>query len=231
MLFIFGRMVEARWDAWSFFASILLRSLPVVSLVPLPAWPRILFAAAETNGQLALSAPTIGASGGVLALVVMFACYFPQQELFFGALKMKAWVLASICVGMDLRSAVFIHSGETTTAFTVHLAGAGFALAYHYGHWNLCWLSFHRAPDIRGRMAQRSRKMKLKLHDPDRKPRKEADEADRLLENSEHGESSLTSSERNCWKGTAADNAKNAITEIRGLQPSGTKPPGVQRTT
>ena len=39
--------------------------------------------------------------------------------------------------------------------------------------------------------------MKLKLHDPDKKLRKEADDADRLLAKiHEHGEESLTSSER-----------------------------------
>jgi hypothetical protein len=39
--------------------------------------------------------------------------------------------------------------------------------------------------------------MKLKLHDPDRKLQKEADDADRLLAKiHEQGESSLTASER-----------------------------------
>ena len=48
--------------------------------------------------------------------------------------------LASICVGMDLFGALYSFTGgETTTAFTVLV---GFALAYHYGHWNLGWLSF-----------------------------------------------------------------------------------------
>ena len=200
MLFIFGRMVEARMGRFEFLRFYLASIIAGGFIGAIAGLAKnSLFAAAETNGQLAPSAPNIGASGGVLALVVMFACYFPQQELFlWGIVKMKAWVLASICVGMDLFGALYSFTGgETTTAFTVHLAGAGFALAYHYGHWNLGWLSFSSAPDIRGRMAQRSRKMKLKLHDPDRKLRKEADEADRLLGKiHEHGESSLTSSER-----------------------------------
>jgi len=46
-------------------------------------------------------------------------------------------------------------------------------------------------------MQQRSRRMKLKLHDPDKKLRQEAMEADRILAKiHESGESSLTAAER-----------------------------------
>lgn len=195
MLYVFGRMVEARMGGTEFLRFYLISiivggfigAMTGLIMNPVPA------------GAEPSSVPTVGASGGVLALVVMFACYFPQQELFlWGIVKMKAWALAALCVGMDLLGSLYsLAGGETSTAFTVHLAGAGFALAYHYGHWNFRWLSFGSAPDIRGKMRQRSRRMKLKLHDPDKKLRKEADEADRLLEKiHQTGEESLTSSER-----------------------------------
>ena len=200
MLYVFGRMVESRMGSAEFLRFYLISIIVggfigaitglVMNSVP---------AAAESGNAIELAAPTIGASGGVLALVVMFACYFPQQELFlWGIVKMKAWVLAALCVGMDLLGSLYaIAGGETSTAFTVHLAGAGFALAYHYGHWNFRWLSLGSVPDIRSKMRQRSRRMKLKLHDPDKKLRKEADEADRLLAKiHQTGEESLTSSER-----------------------------------
>ncbi len=200
MLYVFGRMVESRMGSAEFLRFYLISIIVggfigaitglVMNSVP---------AAAESGNAIELAAPTIGASGGVLALVVMFACYFPQQELFlWGIVKMKAWVLAALCVGMDLLGTLYaLAGGETSTAFTVHLAGAGFALAYHYGHWNFRWLSLGSVPDIRSKMRQRSRRMKLKLHDPDKKLRKEADEADRLLAKiHQTGEESLTSSER-----------------------------------
>lgn len=196
MLYVFGRMVEARMGGAEFLRFYLVSIIVggfigAVTGLATHGIP----AAAEASKAI----PTIGASGGVLALIVMFACYFPQQELFlWGIFKMKAWVLAALCVGMDLVGSLYtLSGGETSTAFTVHLAGAGFALAYHYGHWNFRWLSFTTAPDIRGKMIQRSRRMKLKLHDPDKKLRKEADEADRLLAKiHQHGEESLTSTER-----------------------------------
>jgi membrane associated rhomboid family serine protease len=200
MLFVFGRMVENRMGGSEFLRFYLMSIIAggfigAITGLVMNSPP----AAAEAGGQIAMAAPTIGASGGVIALIVMFACYFPQQELFlWGIVKMKAWVLAALCVGMDLLGSIYsLAGGETTTAFTVHLAGAGFALAYHYGHWNFGWLSLSSAPEIRGKMRQRSRRMKLKLHDPDKKLQKEADDADRLLAKiHEHGEGSLTSSER-----------------------------------
>lgn len=200
MLYVFGRVVESRMGGTEFLRFYLISIIvggfigAITGLV-MNSMP----GGADASDAAQLATPTIGASGGVLALVVMFACYFPQQELFlWGIVRMKAWVLAALCVGMDLVGSLYaLSGGETSTAFTVHLAGAGFALAYYYGHWNFRWLSFASAPDIRGKMRQRSRRMKLKLHDPDKKLRKEANDADRLLAKiHEHGEESLTSSER-----------------------------------
>ncbi len=200
MLYVFGRMVESRMGSAEFLRFYLISIIvggfigAITGLV-MNSMP----VAAESGNAMQMAAPTIGASGGVLALVVMFACYFPQQELFlWGIVKMKAWVLAALCVVMDLVGSLYtLVGGQTSTAFTVHLAGAGFALAYHYGHWNFRWLSFGSGPDIRAKMRQRSRRMKLKLHDPDKKLRKEADEADRLLAKiHQTGEESLTPSER-----------------------------------
>jgi len=70
-------------------------------------------------------------------------------------------------------------------------------LAYHFLHWNFRWAGVSGLSDMPNRMWHRSRRMKLKLHDPDKKLQKEADDADRLLAKiHEQGESSLTASER-----------------------------------
>ena len=145
---------------------------------------------------------TIGASGGVVATVILFACYYPQQEiLLMFVFPVKAWVLAVFFVGMDLAGAVgFVGqmgSGEAETAFTVHLAGAFFAIGYYFRGWNLRWLDLSAIGNAPTRLRQRSRRMKLKLHDPEKKLQQDAAEADRILEKiHRHGESSLSSSER-----------------------------------
>ena len=87
--------------------------------------------------------------------------------------------------------------GSGNTAFTVHLSGAFFALLYYFRHWNLRWLNFGFLSAASERLQQRTRRARLKLHDPEKKLQQEADEADRILAKiHEHGESSLTSAER-----------------------------------
>lgn len=87
--------------------------------------------------------------------------------------------------------------GAANTAFTVHLAGAFFALAYFFLGWNFRQLDFLSIGELPQRLRQRSRRMRLKIHDPDRKIEREAEEADRILAKiHQHGEASLTSSER-----------------------------------
>ena len=143
---------------------------------------------------------TIGASGAVIATVVLFACYFPNREiLLMFVFPVKAWVLAVFFVTADLAGAFGILKGmgAANTAFTVHLAGAFFALGYYFLNWNLRWLDIEAIGDLPRRLRQRSRRMKLKLHDPDKKLEREAEEADRILAKiHQSGESSLTSSER-----------------------------------
>lgn len=184
-LYVFGRDVELRLGRMEFLRFYL------VSI--------ILGGIVGAITSFAFGGPgTIGASGGVIAAVVLFACYFPNREiLLMLVLPVKAWVLAVIFVCADLAGALGITGTDSNTAFTVHLAGAAFALAYYYGAWNLRWLAFDAVTDIPARMRQRSRRMKLKLHDPDRKLQKDADDADRILAKiHEQGESSLTSAER-----------------------------------
>ncbi len=140
---------------------------------------------------------TIGASGAVIASAILFACYFPNRELLLMMiLPVKAWVLAVVFVLIDLGGAFGMLGGagsSSNTAFTVHLAGAGFALCYYFLGWNFQRFHFGSL----GNLPQRSRRMRLKIHDPDRKIEQEAVEADRILAKiHEHGESSLTSGER-----------------------------------
>lgn len=189
-LYVFGRDVEYRMGRMEFLRFYLLAIVAggIVGAISH-------FAVGQMQGS------TIGASGAVIATAVMFACYYPHREiLLMFVFPMKAWVLAVFFIAMDLAGAFGIMAGmgqASNTAFTVHLAGAFFALGYYFLGWKLSWLKLDAIGELPERLRQRSRRMKLKLHDPDRKLEKEADDADRILQKiHEHGESSLTASER-----------------------------------
>ena len=144
----------------------------------------------------------IGASGAVIATTILFACFYPNSEiLLMFVLPVKAWVVAILFVAGDLAGALGLMGGMVpgsgNTAFTVHLSGACFALLYYFRGWNLQWLDFGFLSDAPARLRQRTRRAKLKLHDPEKKLQQEAEEADRILAKIHaQGESSLTSSER-----------------------------------
>ncbi|MEO9591550.1 rhomboid family intramembrane serine protease [Rhodopirellula bahusiensis] len=197
LLFIFGRPVEQRLGGNEFLRFYLIAVIfgGIVAML-YPCAMSLIY-----TGQISpdfIGVPTIGASGAVVAVMVLFACYFPNQEvLFMFVFPMKAWVLASLLVVGDLASALGLFGGASSTAFEVHLAGAVFGFLYYQLGWSFQWLDFTRFAEIPERMRQKSRRAKLKLHDPDKKIRAEAEDADRILAKiHESGESSLTSSER-----------------------------------
>lgn len=193
-LFFFGRIMERKLGQHEFLRFYLLSILAggLVGAV-------FDFVAMQTTG----SGPTmtIGASGGVVATVILFACHYPNQEIYLMAvLPIKAWIAATFFVLSDLAGALGIMQGmgqPSNTAFTVHLAGAAFAGAYFYQKWNFSFLDFSALTELPDRLRKRARMTKLKIHDPDKKMAREADEADRILAKiHEQGEASLTGSER-----------------------------------
>jgi membrane associated rhomboid family serine protease len=133
----------------------------------------------------------IGASGAVAGIVVLYALNFPHRTvLFFFVLPMPAWVLGVLLVCMD----VFGVTGARgdNVAYTIHLAGAAFALVYVKLRWNFTrWTSFRLGlPGLR-------REPKLRVHDPEQQWRELKQEMDRILEKyGREGESSLTRKER-----------------------------------
>jgi membrane associated rhomboid family serine protease len=188
-LYVFGRDVERRMGQMEFLRFYLL-AVVAGGIV-----------GAATHLALGQMGGTIGASGAVIATAILFACYFPHREiLLMFVFPMKAWILAVLFVVMNVAGALGIHEAmgqASNTAFTVHLAGIFFALGYYFLGWKFAWLDLAAIADIPKRLSQRSRRMKLKLHDPDSKMEKEADDADRILAKiHEKGEASLTASER-----------------------------------
>lgn len=190
-LYIFGRFVERRLGQMEFLRFYLIAIVIGGVVGALESYIRLVTAG--------IGGATIGASGAVVATVILFACYYPNEKvLLFFVLPVKAWVMAVGFVLFDVFGALGQYMGsESTTAFSVHLAGAGFAGAYFLQGWSLKWLDLEQIGDAPRRFRDRSRRMKLKIHDPDQKARREADDADRILEKiHRHGESSLTAKER-----------------------------------
>jgi hypothetical protein len=103
-------------------------------------------------GQLMIC---LGASGGVTAIMVLFACHFPQRVvLVFFILPMPIWALVALAVLMD--SFVLLSGQQTQTAVIVHLAGAGFGFAYYKLQWRVSplwtWLRTWRGQRSRPRL-------------------------------------------------------------------------------
>ncbi|MEM6691546.1 MAG: rhomboid family intramembrane serine protease [Planctomycetota bacterium] len=145
----------------------------------------------------------IGASGGVVAASVLYALRYPHNIIMlFGVLPMKAWILVTGFVILDVMNftAELTGMGNSGTAVTVHLAGAAFAACAFKQNWAFEWLpleSIGSIEDVQRTMRQRVTRAKLKIHDPDRKIASQELEAVRILEKiHEHGEDSLTAAER-----------------------------------
>ena len=80
--------------------------------------------------------PCLGASGAVTAVMVLFAFHFPRRIiLLMFILPVPIWLLVVIMVGMD--TFVFASGQVTSTAVTVHLAGAAFGFGYYKGNFRL----------------------------------------------------------------------------------------------
>ncbi len=72
----------------------------------------------------------LGASGAVTAVMVLFALHYPGRVIYLWfILPVPVWLLVAFQVGQD--AFYFVSDIKTTTAVTVHLAGAAFGFVYH----------------------------------------------------------------------------------------------------
>ena len=78
----------------------------------------------------------MGASGAVMAVLVLCACHYPYRNiLLFFIIPVPIWLCVLFWVAQD--ALVFFAGWETTTAVSVHLAGAAFAFLYYKFQWRL----------------------------------------------------------------------------------------------
>ena len=108
--------------------------------------------------------PCLGASGAVTTMLVLCALHYPRRViLLFAMLPMPIWLFAIFNVLRDMVG--FLGFGRTDVAFCVHLAGAGFAVAYY--KWQGRITEFLRGL-ILWKHARSNVRLKLFNPDPDR---------------------------------------------------------------
>ncbi|NOY29590.1 MAG: rhomboid family intramembrane serine protease [Planctomycetes bacterium] len=185
-LWMFGRTVEARCGRREYLAFYLLAIVFAGS-----AW----YAAEFFTNQMQAPIQMLGASGGLSAVLILFALNNPKQLIYiWGIFPLPAWVFAIFFVGSDVLGAMQRTSG---VAFTAHLGGALFAFLYWQGGWKLeNWLPGNFS------LSRFKKKGNLWLHDPEHPDQgnvaPETDErVDEILKKiQDQGQDSLTWRER-----------------------------------
>jgi len=185
-LFFLGREVENVYGPAEFLR-IYLVSIVLAGLVWL----------AFTNAAMQPGEPAarlVGASGGVMAIVILFVLNFPRQLLYiWGVVPVPAWALGVFFVVGDLLGFFNPNTSGPQVANIAHLAGAGFAFVYFRTRLNLGRLVPSRLSDLKSKLAR----PRLRIHDPDKEARDLSKQVDAILEKiSREGEESLTKKER-----------------------------------
>lgn len=158
-----------------------------------------------------ISSPTcIGASGGVMAIIVLCALHFPDRQILFWFIPIPIWLFILFALGPDAyKLLVALRSGRDAgnVAVAAHLGGAAFAVLYYSQNWRLSRL----APQVGAWRRQLTRPRLRVYTEPDQPrrpapvasaPTRESDELmeaklDHVLEKvARSGQDSLTESER-----------------------------------
>jgi membrane associated rhomboid family serine protease len=187
-LFMFGREVELRYGRREY----LIFYLAAIVIAGLTWTVATIPSLAEATAQNEIPR-ALGASGGVIAVVILFAFNFPYRTvllMFF--LPMPMWVAAAIFVLIDALGAMRVRDAGGV-AVTAHLGGALFAFLYY--QWGGRLERLTPSGSVLARLRPRP---KLHVHDPDEDEASSTDSrVDEILKKiQEHGQDSLTRGER-----------------------------------
>lgn len=147
----------------------------------------------------------LGASGAVVAALVLYACNWPRQQwLFFFVIPMPVYVLVIIAALMDLVPIISQIAGNRVVGnigHAAHLGGMAFGYVYHRSLWRLepIYVSIVRFNWKRSSAgtALRARSRGLRVIHPEEEPIDMDRRVDELLQKiSDQGEASLTDKER-----------------------------------
>lgn len=148
------------------------------------------------------SAMVIGASGGVMAVVMLAAMHFPRMTIYvMFVIPMEFRWLALLYVIVDLSGFM---QGDTGVAHVAHLGGAAFGISYKYFDWRVLrvWGSLKRrfsGGGGSGGWPTPSRRPKVRIYQP--KQDNIDEQVDAILDKiHREGEASLTDKERSILK-------------------------------
>ena len=191
LLVLFGRELERVYGSAEFLAFYLIAAV---------ASGLAFLALNQVTGRLN---PTIGASGAVMGVVVLFACLYPRKEiLLWFVLPIQIRWLVAILVVSDLLPALAALGGrdfQTGIAHAAHLGGVAFAFLYWKTGMRLAPF-FHKVSPVRPKTGGKGGKSKPKRSDlsTSGRSRGEIDEqVDALLQKiSDKGFQSLSDKEK-----------------------------------
>lgn len=140
-----------------------------------------------------VDSPLVGASGGVMAIIILFVLHFPRRLIYvWGVLPVPAWLLGGLYVLGDVSGVMQEPrpSEGPLVAHTAHLAGAAFGFLFFRTGWHLGKL-------LPGRWPVRRPKLRVRDAQQEDEPVDLNREVDRILAKiSASGEASLTAKER-----------------------------------
>lgn len=148
--------------------------------------------------------PAIGASGAVMAVLVLYAIHFPRQQIYvMWVIPIQIRYLVVLCVIFDLFPVLSAFGGARNldnVAHAAHLGGLAFGFAYYrfgirlerfLGQIKL------KPPRRMRRAALRRRPESIRIYEPPEEPVDLDVQVDRILEKIQaHGENSLSEQER-----------------------------------
>jgi membrane associated rhomboid family serine protease len=169
------------------------------------------FASGVANLGLSIAlrdnSPAIGASGAVMAVLMLYAIHFPRDEMYFLLFRLQVRFVVLIYVVYDLWPVLRAMGGDgrmDNVAHMAHLGGLAFGYAYHHFGMRLDrgWGSLKnlRAPRIRLKRPPES----IRIYEPHKEEDRNENldvKVDAILAKIQaHGEASLTDQERETLK-------------------------------
>ena len=152
--------------------------------------------------------PAIGASGAVMAILMVYAIHFPRQKIYiWGIIPVEIWLVVTLYVLYDLWPV--LKGAQDGVAHSAHLGGLAFGFLYYKFNLRIETLVSRIKKPRFDRMFGSRRG--IKIYQPTtEEPRKALDEqVDAILEKiHKQGEESLTPREREVLK-RASDRYKN----------------------
>jgi membrane associated rhomboid family serine protease len=96
-----------------------------------------------------LASSMVGASGAVMAVVVLYALYYPRREIVLFIFPIEMWLFLVIFLGFDLLQLTSASLGPS--AYAAHLGGAAYGYLFKVGDLRLSRieLMFKRRPRLR----------------------------------------------------------------------------------